>query len=82
MKEDEEEVEGGVLGGEGDEVSILPFAYPCGAVSFSSLGYFWSIGSSSKPSHHSLSVSVGARHIQEYFKKKNRERKRKFIKPQ
>ena len=40
-----------------------------------------SVGSSSKPSHPSLPVSLGAHHIQEYFKKK-RGRKIKFIKPQ
>ena len=54
----------------GDEVNIVPFLYPRGTVSLSSLGYFLSVGSSSKPSHPSLPVSVGARHIQEYFKKK------------
>ena len=42
---------------------------------------FSSVGSSSKPSHPSLSLSLGARHIQEYFKKRRR-RKRKLIKPQ
>ena len=69
-----------MLGGGGNEVSIAPFVYPRGTVSVSSLGYLLSVGSSSKPSHPSLPVSVGARHIQEYFKKK-RGRKRKFIKP-
>ena len=65
----------------GDEVSIVPLVYPRGTVSVSSLGYFLSVGSSSKYSHPSLPVSVGARHIQEYFKK-NRGRKLKFVKPQ
>ena len=55
------------LGG-GDEVSILPFVYPPGTVSVSSLGYFLSIGYSSNPSHPSLPLSLGARHIQDYFK--------------
>ena len=55
--------------------------YPRGTVSVSSLGYSSSVGSSSTPSHPSLHVSVGAHHIQEYFKKK-RSRKLKFIKPQ
>ena len=70
-----------MLGYGGDEVSIVPFVYPRGTVSVSSLGYFLSVGSSSKPSHTSLPLSLGARHIQEYFKKK-RGRKRKSIKPQ
>ena len=65
----------------GEEVNYLPFVYPRGAVSVSSLGYFSSVGSSSKPSHPYLPLSLGAHHIQEYFKKK-RGRKRKFIKPQ
>ena len=79
--EDKEEVEGTVNFDGGDEVGILPFVYPCGTVSVSSLGYFSSVGSSSKPSRPSLPLSLRARHIQEYFKKK-RGRKRKFIKPQ
>ena len=62
----------------GDKVSIVPFVYYRGMVGVSSLGYFSSIGSSSKPSHPSLPLSLGAYHIQEYFKKKRR-RKRKFI---
>ena len=40
-----------------------------------------SVGSSSKPSHPSLALSLVARHIQESFKKK-RGRKIKCIKPQ
>ena len=54
---------------------------PRGTVSVSSLGYFSSVGSSSKLSHPSLPLFLGAHHIQEYFNKK-RVRKRKFIKPQ
>ena len=65
----------------GDEVNIVPFVYPCGTVSVSSLGSFSSVGSSSKPSHPSLPLSLGERHIQEYFKKK-RGRKLTFINPQ
>ena len=57
-----------------DEFSIVPLVYPHGTVSVSSLGYFSSVGSSSKPPHPSLPVSVGSRHIKEYFKN-NRERK-------
>ena len=65
----------------GDDVNIVPFVFPRGTVSVSSLGYFSSVGSYSKPYHPSLPFSLGARHIQEYFKK-NRGRKRKFIRPQ
>ena len=68
------------LGG-GYEVSIVPFVYSRGTVSVSSLGYFLSVGSSCRPYHPSLPVSIGARHIQDYFKK-IRGRKQKFIKPQ
>ena len=56
-----------MLGDGGEDVSILPVVYPCGTVSVSSLGYFSSVGFSSKPSHPYLPVSLGARHIQEYF---------------
>ena len=59
----------------------MPFVYPRGTVSVSSLGSFSSVGSPSKPFHYYLPVSVGAHHIQEYFNKK-RGRKRKFVKPQ
>ena len=38
----------------GDEVSIVPFVYPHCTVSVSLLGYFSSVGSSTKPSHPSL----------------------------
>ena len=57
----------------------MPVVYPRGTVSNSSLGFF-SVGYYSKPSHPSLPVSLGSRHIQEYFNNKRR-RKRKFIKP-
>ena len=43
-----------MLGGGGDEVSVMPDVYPHGTVSVSSLGYFLSVGSSSTPSHISL----------------------------
>ena len=67
-----------MLGCGGEDVSIMPVVYPCGAVNVSSLVSFSSVGSSSKPSHTSLPVSIGARHIQEYFNNK-RGRNRKFI---
>ena len=69
-----------MLGGGGEDISVVPVVYPRGAVSVSSLGYFLSVGSSSKPYHPSLPVSLEALHIQEYFKNK-RGSKRKFIKP-
>ena len=78
---EEEEVEGTVNLVGGDEVSIVPFVYPCGTVSISPLGSFSFFGSSYKPSYPSLPLSLRARHIQEYFKKK-RGRKLKFIQPQ
>ena len=81
MEEDEEDVEGTVHLYGGDEVNIVTFVYHRGTVSVSSLGSFSSVGSSSKPSHPSLPLSLGAHNIQKYSKKK-RGRKRKFIKPQ
>ena len=81
MEEDKEEVEGTVDFDRGEEVNDIPFVYPRGTVSVSSLGSFSSIGSSSKPSHPSLPLSLRAHNIQEYFKRK-RGRKRKCIKPQ
>ena len=39
-EEVEEEVEGKVLGGCSDEVSVMPGVYPYGTVSVSSLGSF------------------------------------------
>ena len=80
-EEGKEEVEGTVHFYGGNKVNIVPFVCSCWTVSVSSLGYFSSVGSYSKPSHSSLPLPLGARHIQEYFKKK-RVRKRKFIKPQ
>ena len=80
-EEDKEEVEGTVLGGGGEDVTIVPIVYPRGMVVVSSLGSFLSVGSSSKPSYPFLPVSLGARHIQEYFNNK-RGGRRKFIKPQ
>ena len=80
-EEDEEEAEGTVLGDGGEYASIVPVVYPCGTVSFLSLGSFCCCWFSYKPSHPSLTVILGARHIQEYFKKK-RGRKRKCIEPQ
>ena len=81
LEEDEEEVEGTVDLDGGEEVNYVSFVYPRGTVSVSSLGSFLSVGSSFKPSHPSLPLSLGAQNIQEYFKRK-RGRKRRFIKPQ
>ena len=61
---------GAVLGGRGEEVSIMPVVCPRGTVSVSSLDYFSSISSSSKHSLPSFPLSIGSRHIQDYFKKK------------
>ena len=80
-EEDEEEAEGTVLGDGGQDISIVPVVYSRRTVSVSSLGSFSFVGSPSKPSHPSLTVSFGASQIQEYFKN-TRGRKRKFIKPQ
>ena len=74
-------MEGKVLGGGGDEASAMPAVYPHGKVSVSSLGSFLSVGSSYKPSHPSLIISLGVHRIQGYFKKK-RGGKKKHIKPQ
>ena len=63
-------MEGTVLGGGGDEVGVIPVVYPRGTVSFISLGYFLSVGSSYKPSHPSLPLSLGVHRIKNYFKKK------------
>ena len=55
-----------------EEVGILSVVYHSGTVSISSLGYFSSVGSSSKPSHPYFTLSLIARHIQEYFNNKRR----------
>ena len=70
FEEDKEEVEGTVDFDGGDEVNYVPFVYPRWTVSVSSLGYFSSVGSSSKPSHPSFPVSIGAPYIKEYLKNK------------
>ena len=70
-----------MLGGGVDEVIIMPVVYPCGTVRVSSLGSFLSVGYFYKPSHPSITLSLRARHIQEYFKNK-RVRNQRFIKPQ
>ena len=62
-----------------DEFGIIHFVYLCGLVSVSSLGPCFYVNSSSKNSHSSLPISLGALHIQEYFKNK-RARKIRFIK--
>ena len=69
-EEEEGELEGKVHLNGGDEVNIVPFVYPRGKVSVSSLGYFSSVGSSSKPSHPSLPLSLVAHNIQEYLNNK------------
>ena len=70
-----------MLGYRGGEVRIMSVVSPRESVSVSSIGYFSSIGSSSRPSHSSFNLSLGSRYIQEYFKKK-KGRKQKFINPQ
>ena len=69
-EEDTEEVGGVFLRSGGDEVSVMPVLYPRGTVNVSSLGYFLYFGSSYKPSHPSISLSLGVHLIQEYFRKK------------
>ena len=59
----------------------MPVVYLSGTVSISSLGYFSSVVSSSKPSQSSSPLSLGTCHIQDYFKNK-RGRKLKLTKPQ
>ena len=80
-EEYEEDVEGKVIGGGCDEVSIMPVVPPRRKIIVSSICSFLSVGSSSKPYHPSLHIFIGARHIKKYFKKK-RVRNRKFINPQ
>ena len=70
LEEEEEEVEGSVDSDGGDDVNYMPFVYIRGTVSVSSLGSFSSVGSYSKPSHPSLTLSLGAHNIQEYSKRK------------
>ena len=57
-EEDEEEVEGTVIWGGGNEVSIMSVVYLRETVSVSPLGYFLSVGLSYKPSHNSLPLSL------------------------
>ena len=47
----------------GEEVSIVPIVYHCRSISVSSIGYFLSVGSSSKPSYPYFLLSLGARYI-------------------
>ena len=70
-----------LLEGGGDEFSLMPVVYPHGTVSVLSLGYFSSVGSSYKPSRTSLPLSIDVHHI-EYYLRKKRGRKQKYIKPQ
>ena len=72
---------GSIIGYGGLEISIVPVVYPCGTVSISSLGSFSSVGSSSKLYHPYLILSLVARNIQDYSKKKEGE-ERKTVKPQ
>ena len=58
LEEDEEEVEGTMDFDGGDEVNYVTFVYPHGTVIVSSLGSFSPVGSSSKPSHPSLPLSL------------------------
>ena len=59
----------------------MPIVYPLGAVNVSLLASFSYVGSSYKPSHPSLSLSLGVHCIQDCFKKKGG-RKQKYIKSQ
>ena len=67
-----------MLGYRDNDIIIISIVSILGSVSVSSLGYFSSVGSSSKPYHYSSPLSLRAHHIKEYFKK-NRGKKRKFI---
>ena len=49
---------GALFGDGGEDVSIVSVVYPRGAVSASYLGYFLSVGSSSKPYHPSTFKSI------------------------
>ena len=83
LKEDEEEAEGTVheLGDGGDKVRIISIIYMRVLFGVLLLGYFFSIGPSSKNSYPSLPYSLGARQIN-YFFKRNMGGKQKFIQPQ
>ena len=70
-----------MLGGRGNEVSIIPVVYLRGMVYVSSLGYFSYVGSSYKNYLTYLPLSLGGSHIEEYFNKKSG-KKQKFIMPQ
>ena len=70
-----------MLGGDGYEVIFMPVVYLHGKVSVSSLGSFLSVGSSYKPYHPYLTLSLGVHCIQDYLDNK-RGRKRKYFKPQ
>ena len=64
----------------GDDYFIIMYVVsPCDSVSVSSLGYFSPVGSSSKPSRYSFTLSIRVFHTREYFKKK-RGSNQKFIK--
>ena len=67
-----------MLKGVGNKFIVMPVVYPRETVSVLSISSFLSVGSSYKPSHTSLTLSLGVHLIQEYFKN-NRERKRKYI---
>ena len=67
-----------MLGGGGDEVSVMPDFYPRGKVSVSSLGSFSSVVLSSKTSYPSVPLSLGVHRIQDYLNNKGG-RKRKYI---
>ena len=56
-EKDKKEVEETVYFNGGDEVNIVPFVYPRGTASVSSLGCFSSVGYYYKPSHPSLPLS-------------------------
>ena len=57
-----------MLGGEDEEFSIVPLLYPHVTLSISSIGSFSFVDSSSKPSHPSPILYLGALHIQYYSK--------------
>ena len=75
LEADAEEVEGTEPGGGVDKVSIISVVSLRGPFGILSLGSFLSVGSSSKPSHSSLPSSLGARHINKFFKKRKGSKK-------